>query len=170
MYLLLSLNDFETENINFDEKQKNNMIEDSDFYMIHYITDECIIHNVILSFELKNINISKYFNKYKCQIGIENGTKLRQLDHIEQGILKMFLNYICSKDENVIKNLKKYKPKYSLHEQITHGVIKTKHIINPITIDTNEVKHLDKINMVIKISGIWMTEFEYGMIYKIIIV
>ena len=131
MYIIIPFNKFDTSCITFDERKNNNIMQNSDFYMIHYVNSFCSIHNLIITKQIKNVVIQKNYDKYICNFNDEE-FKL-QLKKFEQEILNIFLNHLFLNRDN-----KSYKHINS---------------INLFKSDNNENK-LTKENGVIKMTDI----------------
>ena len=152
MLLLIDKDKYDSNSIYFGEKNTNNIIDNSFFYNITYITSLFTIQQLHINFELKNLSFEPYYNKYKLTLmSIDiNKETLKKLIYFEYSILKLFKS-------NKIHNLK-------LKEQIQNNTLKC--VSN---IDINR-KIYEKQNFVIKISGIWENSTEIGLIYKLIII
>ena len=150
MNIVIDINDFNKDNIYLQESVKNKIIDDSNFIKIIYSTKFFALNNLYISFNLQIIQIDQYFNKYKIIFNVKNNIKyINQLKLIEESIL----------DKVIIDK----RPVYKLHEYISLGNIK----IFKDNLKINQYKHLDN-ELIIKISGIWENEYEYGLIYKFI--
>lgn len=143
MYILLDIDKFDKNNIIFGEKTRNTIIDNSDFYNIHYTNSIVSLNNIMFSVNLNNVSIEKYYNKYKCTC---NNTILNKLINIEYLIMSCFPS---------IKM-----PNYRLKEQLDKNNIKLFH-----NKQINE-NFIENMNLTLKISGIWENDTEYGIIYK----
>lgn len=150
MNLILDINDFNIDNIFFQEAIKNTIILNSKFNRTLYSNDFFTLNIIFIKFNIKFYCQDKIFNKYKCYYKIEeNKDIIDKLIEIERNIIDKF-------NINKIKDFK-------ISQQLLSGFIK---IINV----TSENINLNKIdNILLKISGIWETETEYGITYKFII-
>jgi hypothetical protein len=189
MILTLSPQDFDKNCLQFGEKSKNNIIENSSFYNIHYANELINIYNIFINYSLQDCSIDKYYNKYKITFPFNNNEHfVMHLSNVEKEILDMF------KSDKT--------PKYKLFNQLARGCFKCSSIKNysddnsnfnmdgntnkntiikscsnnkspgkQITIYNNGKIHQksttqQKINILIKISGIWEDDNSYGIIYK----
>ena len=66
MYISIGLNEFDPHHIIISEKTKNNIMIGSDFHRLIYSDNNLSDNGLFIHFNLKNINIEKYFNKVKC--------------------------------------------------------------------------------------------------------
>lgn len=130
----------------FGEKTKNNIIDNSEFCNIQYSTPIFTLNNIILTFHLHEVFIENYFNKYKCNLNQYNTHIIDSLKLIEQNIL--------------FKYQSKKQPIFKLSEQLDKKHMKlfsNIHLINSL---------YKNVCVMLKISGIWENEKEYGIIYK----
>lgn len=204
MYIIIPFNKFDTSCITFDERKNNNIINNSDFYMIHYVNHFCSIHNLIISQTLNNVVVKKNYDKYICYFDDEQFKT--QLKIYEHNILNIFLNHLflnrdnksythninLFKNDNInndgknidllnnkgvikmtdvmkfmynVEQFKKYRLVTNIQTHINKNIIKTKHITNNINYETN----YDKVDIMLKISGICVTDKDICLIYKFII-
>ena len=154
--LILPINEIDTNNINYYEKQKNNVMQNSDFYKLTYSDEYSTLNGIFFSFILKDIYIDKYFNKLKCNIGksFHNKSCIENIHNIEKKILSNFNS-----------NFQKYKPNYRIYEQLNNWNIK---------LQNSEIKKCTSykyINFFIKISGIWCSNDtrQCGLTFKFFI-
>lgn len=148
MFIVQNINDIDCHNIYFSESIKNTVLLNGKFYRILYSTSLYILNTIILNIKLHNVTIEQSFNKYKCSYPIEkNSSYIRQLEHLE----KKILDKIETKKNRI----------YNITTQMNSGMIK-------LFTNTNEIKN--KLEVVLKISGIWETEREIGITYKFMLV
>lgn len=150
MNIVIDIDEFNKDNIFLQEPVKNNIIDDSKFIRIIYSNNIFVINTLYIIFNLHIIQIENYFNKYKFIFNIKQNTKLiNQFKSIEESILdKIFIN--------------NKKPVFRLYEQLNSGNIK-------LFKDSLKLhKTYSDNEFIIKISGIWENEYEYGITYKFI--
>jgi hypothetical protein len=145
MYLSLNLKDFNKDFIIIGNKSKNIIIENSDFYNLHYSTKYFTLNNISFDFIINNIIIENYYNKYKCNF-LNNAELIKQIINIEKIIIN---NFPSTKQ-----------PIYKLEEQLLKKNFK---ILNDNNLPIN--KNIS-MNILLKISGIWVNDINYGIIYK----
>jgi len=105
-----------------------------------------VLNGIYLNILINQLTIEKYFNKYKCSFDIGAHTNLIQrIKIIEDNILKKI---------NIIGKA----PQYKIYEQISNGNIK---------IFSDNIDNITN-NFLLKIAGIWETEYHYGLTYKFI--
>ena len=152
MLLILDKEQYDIKSIYFGERSNNNIIDNSYFYNIIYITPLLSIQQLHINFELNNISLETYYNKYKITMRDKqiNMPILKKMIYIEASILNRF-------NKNKENNFK-------LKSQIENNVLKC---ISNVIINK---KVFSNVNFLIKISGIWENSFEIGLIYKLIII
>jgi hypothetical protein len=144
MNIVKSLDQYDENSVHFSESIKNNVMVDGQFIRILYSTPGFSLNGIYLYFNMRDVFVEKYFNKYKCSFDIANHRAIcEKLCEIEYNILNMV-------------NIKKI-PQYKIQEQVSSGHIK---IFYPV-----QVKH-SNMGFMLKISGIWETATHYGITYK----
>lgn len=155
MYLTIPTNDFEINNVIISDKSKNNVIENSFFYRMYYSNDLVSMNGIYIKFNLYDLEIEEYYNKIKCNFSRyddRNKFLIRQLTTIEHEILK---NYI-----QLTQN-----PVYTIREQLMNYYIKLFHKEN-----NRLIGKLSSVSVILKISGLWLTNKEHGLTFRFIIV
>ena len=151
--LIIDVNNFNEKYVYFNEPVKNTIIANSTFRRILYSNEFMTLNNLQFLINIRNIKMVKFYQKYKCFINNDdNNIKnlITRLVNIE--------NILLEKINSTSKI-----PKYSLLEQVRLGFIKCCHDENQKINDNNTT-----INIHFKISGLWESETEYGVTYKII--
>ena len=154
MYISTNIDDFNINNVILTEPMKNTVIDNSNFIRIMYSTNLLTLNGIYIVCNINNITIDFYFQKYKCSFNIdENSNFINKIDIFESEILNnIYFNN---------KNKKKV-----LTEQVKTGNIKL-FLEHSNNIDNNNI---DTNNIILKVSGIWESENEYGITYKFILV
>ena len=143
MNLVKSIEQYNDKNIFFCEPIKNNIMTDGNFIRILYSTQSFILNGIYLLINLNDITCEKFYSKYKCSFNISNNKDITDnLKIIEEELLK---KYKSNKTAS-----------YKIYDQIKCGYIK-------IFTDVGNKSH---ISFVLKISGIWETQYNYGLTYK----
>lgn len=149
MYISLDMNQYNEKNIMISEKTKNNIMSQGDFYRLYFSTSDLILNGLHITFELKNISIEKYFNKIKCCFDntIFNNNIVSNIKKIESSLLKKY-------EQINIKSI------HRIEEQLRHQYIKI--------FDENYISigNYSSIKFVLKISGIWSSNNEYGLTFR----
>ena len=155
MYLTIRSNDFKINNVIISDKSKNNVIENSFFYRMYYSNDLVSMNGIYIKFNLYDLEIEEYYNKIKCNFSRyddRNKGIMKQLTNIEHDILK---NYI-----QLTQN-----PVYTIREQLMNYYIKLFHK------DANRLMgKISKLTVILKVSGLWLTNKEHGLTFRFIIV
>ncbi len=150
MNIVLTHNQFNSNNIYFNEPIQNTVMDNSKFIKLIYSNENIMMNGVFLLLNIKIINKETYFKKIKISYDINNSINretLKSIYNIEQNML---LKY---------KSIKK--PRRILYETLNSGVIK---IFPNIDKDINNSNN----SFILKISGIWEDDNEYGLTYKIL--
>lgn len=150
MNIAIPTDQFNINNVFFQEPIKNTIMPDSHFIRIIYSEEMCMINGICLEFTLPITNIDKSFNKFKCQF--------------DKQLSNAIIQTICKAETDIIMKCSSkipYKiPIFRISEQLKNGVIKVINLANNTSSGTNHKK------FIIKISGIWSNELEYGLTYK----
>lgn len=130
----------------FLEPIENTIIKDSIFHRIILSNDIICMNNINIKIDLLNVLIEKYYNKYKCTIDVLSDY-FRDIIQIENSILSSI-------------NIEGKQKKLNINEQLNTGTLR-------IFSDTDlENKIYNKFSIILKISGIWETQDEYGITFK----
>lgn len=145
MNLVSTIEQYNNNNLFFCEPIKNNIMSEGNFIRILYSTDFVTLNGVYIFINLQDILCEKYYNKYKCVFNISNHKEIiDNLKIIEEEMLK---KYRTTKT-----------PSYKIFEQIKSGYIKV----------FSDVTNRQNNSFILKISGIWETQNNYGLTYKFI--
>ena len=151
MYIII--NNLKKENIFLDEKQENNILQGSDFYRIQYSDENITLNSIYLNFKLYDVKINKYFNKLKCIFSKEKNKKtIDEINKIEKIIIEKYKPLLGSN------------PKFIINEQIVQNYIKI--VINNKNVNYEKLQNL---NLILKISGIWVDKQHYGLTFRFLI-
>ena len=148
MNVVLREDQYNIANIYFSEAIQNIIMENSSFIKLIYSNHNIMTTGLFLLVELKNTTKELYFKKIKITYDINaNLTTLIRLYEIETEILDKY---------NSNKKQKKI-----IYETLSCGSIK---------IFPNNDEDIVKVNnsFILKISGIWENETEYGVTYKLL--
>lgn len=154
MNLAILTDQFNINNIFFQEPIKNTIMSDSNFIRIIYSDGLMMLNGICLEFTLPIIYVDKSFNKFKCNFDKQlNHTLIQSICKVEFDILAK-----CS-EKNTNKN-----PIYRISDQLRNGLIKVINLSTQNMTNSNSTNNNKKF--IIKISGIWSNNFEYGLTYK----
>jgi len=147
MNIVKTIEQYDDNNIYFCESIKNNIINDGSFIRILYSTHLFVMNGIYLYINLNDVNIEKFYNKYKCNFNIPlNKDLIKNLKVIEENVLKKI-------------TINNKIPQYKIYEQLKNGHIK-------VFCENNNIKFNNQF--ILKISGIWETPTNYGLTYKFI--
>jgi len=145
MNIALNLEQYKNDCVYFNDPIKNNIMNGGNFIRIIYSNSLFILNGISLFVPLNNANIEKYYNKYRCCFNtFTNKELIQSFKQIEEEILKN-----C--------NIKNKTPQHKLIEQFKNGNIKL--------FLQDEEKNINNY-FILKISGIWETDQNYGLTYK----
>ena len=148
MFISFNLSNFDKRNIIFSDKIKNNVLQKGDFYRINYSDNLLALNGTYLYFTLYDVNIEPYFNKLKCNFNKKkNKVVIEQLKQIEKEILSCL---------DINKT-----PIYRIEEQLSQNFIK---IYADTHLSKTNIK--DKIEILLKVSGVWDNQYEYGITFR----
>ena len=147
MYIVINTNEFIYTNVFFKRPVKNNIIEKSDFMRLLYSDDTICTTGLFLVVPIYIDSYQLYNNKYKCLFKIkDNEEKILALEQIERDIL----NHV---------NIQGKTMRYNISNNLRNCMINI--------YKNYKIKHR-KDQFIIKISGIWVTDGEYGLTYKVL--
>lgn len=150
MNLSVNIEKYSINNIFFLDPIKNTVIDNSNFIRILYSTNLMTLNGIYLYITFNNVYLQHINNKIKYLIKYEPN--------------KVMINYLKNLEEELLEhvNIKKRKV-YKLGEQVQNGLVK---IINN---NYNNNIHINNYNnYILKISGIWESNLEYGLTYKFV--
>jgi len=148
MNIVKTIEQYDDNNIYFCEPIKNNVMNDGFFIRILYSTSLFVINGINLFIALNDVTIDKYYNKYRCSFNAINH--------------KQMIESVKTIEENLLKNvnIRNKIPQFKIYEQLRNGNIK---------IFSENIEKINNNNLfMLKISGIWETEFHYGVTYKFV--
>lgn len=147
MSILQTIDQYDHNNVYFCDCIKNNVMTNGYFVRILYCMPICTMNGIYLHINFNEVNYEKYYQKYKCFFDTEKCSKLvNSIYEIEKQLLDKISCIISNKI-----------PQYKLAEQLKFGYIKLFCDMPP--------KQQTGVFM-LKISGIWETDINYGLTYK----
>ena len=156
MNICESIKTFDINNICYLDPIKNTVIDNSNFIRILYSNDLFALNGIYIIFKFKNIQKLFQNNKVKTCFDMNNTINLNNI------------NFIKKLEQDLLKNciIKNKKPFTKLKDQINQGYLKNTNCI--YVENKNDIINNMEENFILKISGIWESELEYGLTYKII--
>ena len=153
MNIIQNIEQYDEKKVYFYDPIKNNIMNEGSFIRIIYSTATFSLNGITLNILLNHdIIFEKYYNKYKCFFNINSHKKLIELlQHIESSLLKK-------------SNIRNKIPQFKVYEQLSSGNIKF--FLENIENINNTHIHNENNKFILKISGIWETDIQYGLTYK----
>lgn len=146
MNIVKKIEQYDENNIFFCEPIKNNVINDGSFIRILYSTNNVVFNGIYLLITLNDLTCEKYYSKYKCIFSVSTHKDLiNNIKNIEEDILKKY-----TIEEKI--------PQFKIYEQLKNGNFKI----------FSDISNKSVCSFIMKISGIWETQLNYGLTYKFI--
>jgi hypothetical protein len=146
MYIVLDLEDININNVFYQEKVKNTVMENSNFLRVVYSNEYFALNGIFIKFNINLQNVEKSFNKYKCLFDVNSHhDMILKISNIE----KSMMNRTTFTNKT---------PVYRISEQLNNGYLKI----------FNEAECKNTNEFILKIYGLWENEYEYGLTYKFI--
>lgn len=149
MNIIIEKNDFNKDYVFFQNSVKNIIMKDGNFTRIIYSNSLFVLNSMILTINLHITHFEKYFNKYKYIFDCNNENTKKEIEKIS-AIEKHILDRIPFPGK---------KPNYRIGQQLSYGNIK---------FYTESLSYDAEQTIYIKLSGVWETEYEYGISFKFI--
>ena len=144
MNIVKKIDQYDDNNIFFCESIKNNIMIEGNFIRILYSTYDITLNGIYLLIQFNDVVTEKYYNKIKCSFNVHNNKELiEKIKTIEENLLKKI-------------GINNKIPQYKIYEQLMNGHIKF--------FSNNNLKNNG--SFILKISGIWETQMNYGLTYK----
>ena len=135
---------FNLDNIFFQSAIKNTVIDNSIFIRIIYSDEMFSMNGIFIDMPIEITTTERYFNKYKCNFDVnQNMNQITKIIALEQKLLTKL-------------NVQNKIIKFSISEQLKTGHIKL--------FSSEPVSPGSKI--ILKVSGVWENEFEFGLTFK----
>jgi hypothetical protein len=121
-------------------------MNDGNFIRIIYSTHNLTLNGIYLLLTLNDISCEKYYTKYRCNFNVLNHKDIiDNLKIIEEDLLKK-----CEIKDKI--------PQFKINEQLKNGNLKV----------FTDIGNKSLCTFILKISGIWETQYNYGLTYKFI--
>ena len=147
MNIILDISQFDETCTHFQKPVRNTVMDDSDFIRLVYSTGLFSLNGLLVRFSLQGAKIDRYFAKHKCSFSInDNRDIVNAINNIEEAILRR---------SGITSKIRVRK----IHEQMNSGTIKL-FVVDKPGRGTND--------FVLKVSGVWETECEYGVTFKFV--
>ena len=164
MNIILKLNQFAIENVQYMKTRKNIIMENSLFIKLLYSDENFVMNSIYIEFPVKIKEINRNYLFYNF---IERDEYIQQLLKIERDIIDYY---------KIINQCTKT-PVYSFKAQMEKGNMKYNYVFPTSSSYTtggngNTSAHVSPIireRIVLKISGIWENSDTLGINYKLLI-
>jgi hypothetical protein len=144
MNLVKTIQQYNDQYVYFCEPTRNNIMNEGGFIRILYSTNHMMLNGIYLLININNFVCDKYYDKYRCMFSVVNHMSLiQQLKQIEDKLL-------------VKVGIQDKIPQHKIYEQLLNGNIKI----------FNSIDNKTSCSFILKISGIWETQYNYGLTYK----
>ena len=148
MYIGLDLDSIDLNNLIITDAMHNTVIENSNFMRVMYSEEDVAFNGIYINCNFRDSTIEKYFQKYKCMFNqLTNKALVDKMARFESEILAAA----------AIPNKRR---RHGLASQLSSGFVK---------IFTDGERASEDTSMILKISGVWEAEEEYGITYKFLI-
>jgi len=164
--LAINIDKYNHQSIYFCDSIKNKVMNEGNFIRVLYSTERFTLTGIYLLLSFKEVYIEKYYNKFKCSFNIYQHKQLiEKIKEIENTLLKKFCSMHKNEDAtetNENPNQNRYdeynkQPQYKIQDQLKNGTIK---------IFSDDYPSIKSNMFILKISGIWETDTQYGLTYK----
>jgi hypothetical protein len=153
MNILITLERFSINEVFFLETKENTVMNGT-FIKIIYSTPYFTLNTLFLDFPfILNTNVFNGNQYLVFNFTDENNVFIDKFQQIEYEILQQYLEMNESHNLELIKK----RPNYMIYKQLKNGIIKYYHYSNNYN-----------LKYYMKISGIWETDKEYGLTFKVI--
>jgi hypothetical protein len=146
MNISIPMNEFNKEYVYFHDPIPNTIIENSSFRRIVYSSNDFTLNSIHLYFELSEVEVKQFYNKYKCSF--RNQILNDMISNVEKDVLTQV--HIIDKT-----------PCYNITNQVNNNFLKMF-----LTHYTSNYK--GPMSFILKISGIWESQTNYGVTYKFV--
>lgn len=143
--LIKTIEQYDENSVFYSDPIKNNIIGEGQFIRILYSNNIITFNGIYLLIKLNEMTLEKFYNKYKCTFDINNQLLLlEKIKNIEESLLNKI-------------SIKRKSKQFKIYDQLKSGSIK---------IYCNDAVNKNNQYFVLKISGVWETETEFGLTYK----
>jgi len=144
MNIVKNIDQYHENHVIFCDPIKNNVMTDGNFIRIIYSTEYVSIYGIYLMLPFCDVTCDKYYLKYRCNFNVAKNKKIiDSIKTIEESLLKKY-------------EIAEKTPQLKIYEQLQNGNIKL----------FCDIGNRQAVTFILKISGIWETQFNYGLTYK----
>jgi hypothetical protein len=154
MIIAIKPTQYVTQYIQFQRPIHNTVMNNGEFVRIVYSTPDMMLTGLHVNIQPMNGHLRTHYDKCKIEYDVsKNIDWVKELAIIESDILNKYKLHTGSSKS----------PAYNMTYQLYQGAIK---IYN---VQKNDDK-CSTYNVMLKISGVWETDVEYGLTYKLALV
>ena len=149
MLLAIDMNEYDSRNMFVTDSIRNTVIDNSSFIRILYSTPDMTLNGITMVVPFNNHQINRHYSKWRCVFPAAANTALiERIQHLERDMLERI-------------NIEHKIPCHRLGEQVSNGFVK-------IFLEDTAGRAAEH-SVLLKISGIWVTEQDYGITYKFLL-
>jgi hypothetical protein len=148
MKLVKTLDQYKGRCVIFCESVKNNVVNEGTYIRLIYSTPTFSTNGIYMCFTITPTAIDKCYSKYKITF--------------DRQIYKEAIELLKNIEEDIVKqvDIEDKIPHYKISEQVKYGHLK-------LSVEEGVTPLLNKeLTVILKISGVWETETNYGVTYK----
>ncbi len=148
MKLVKTIDQYKGRYVIFCESVKNNVVNEGTYIRLVYSTPTFITNGIHLCFSIIPTAIEKCYSKYKILFDRQlHKDVIEKLKNIEEDVVKQV-------------GIENKVPHYKIMEQVKYGYLK-------LSIEESVLPILNQeLTVILKISGAWETDVNYGVTYK----
>ena len=154
----MNIDDFKIEHTFFTAPVKNIVIEGSNFIKLIYSNELTTLSCIYLQVPFHLQNVERYFNKLKYSFdpnNFHNKKLIEKIYLIEKSILEKI-------------NIYNKKPVLHLYDKLSRGCASLNAHYSSSQSTSSSSSSITKRCLFLKISGIWETDYNYGLTFKFV--
>ena len=165
MFIVIPIERIEYNAIQYGEKVQNVVMNNSSFVKLYYSESNVVINGLFIQVIFNDVNVKQLDNYTKIffKQNEEYNRILERLDELETTILKKYEERFNPIQKTLMtrsgtnKPIRKV-PVLKLRQQFERSYLKVNY----------NIENRTTMRLLIKISGLWITDTEYGITYKFI--
>jgi len=149
MLLAIDMDEYDSRNMFVTDSIRNTVIDNSSFIRVLYSTPDMTLNGITITVPFDNYHINRHYSKWRCAFPVAtNSALIERIQNLERDMLERI-------------NIEHKVPCHRLGEQVGNGFVKI------FLEDTSGPAAEHRI--LLKISGVWVTEMDYGITYKFLL-
>jgi hypothetical protein len=139
--------------IYYNNPVKNTILDYGSFIRLGYSDSSVNLNGIYIAIKIKKTSCKKYFNKIIISFNYEDNSYV--------------INDILNLEKHILTKIdkKSYNSVFKLREQLLTGEIR---VYNRYSLDEGSYFDKDEIEIMLKISGIWLNDYSCGLTFKYI--